>query len=104
MTDNTEEGLIQIPTVWGDWKNVQTTYANHLFITHRSGEFYLIFGELSHPMVVQPTQETLPSSIEITPVARIALTPDNMVKFAELISKVANDYLGDQEDKGSEVD
>jgi hypothetical protein len=97
MTENTEEQSIQVPMVWGDWKNTQTTYANHLFITHQSGEFYLVFGELSHPMVIQPTQESIPDRVEITPVARIALTPETMVRFAEVIASNVNKFLETQE-------
>ena len=76
---------VMVRLVWGSSINVPTTYANNLFITHTANEFYLVFGELSP--VTELDIEQVPEYLEIKPVAKIAVTPENMVKFADVIAE-----------------
>ena len=75
---------IAIKLVWEDTNDIPTTYANNIYITHAGNEFFLVFGELSPLMELDP--EKIPAEFMVKPVAKIAITPDNMLKFAEVIS------------------
>jgi len=75
---------ITIPVQWGDTDEIPTLYANHLYITHSGGEFYLVFGELAP---VNIDQENPPDALEIKPLVKIAVIPENMRKFTEVIKK-----------------
>ncbi len=76
------DDTVLIPVKWKDAKDTQTRYANHLMVTHAGGEFYLVFGELFFPAMAQDEK---PEYVEIVPVARIAISPDNMIRFSEAI-------------------
>jgi hypothetical protein len=76
---------VTIKLVWGNSSNVPTIYANNLYITHAGSEFYLVFGEMSP--VTEFNLDELPEHLEIKPVAKIAVTPENMIRFAEAISE-----------------
>jgi hypothetical protein len=77
---------IVIPVHWGAADNLQTLYANQLFITRAGPEFYLVFGELVSPLAFNSSE--LPSSLEIKPIARIVVSPDAILKFSDVISKI----------------
>ncbi len=81
---------IPISLKWGEANQIPTIYANHLYITHSGGEFYLVFGELA--AIINIDKENPPESLEIKPVAKIAITPDNMLRFAEVIQTNLNNY------------
>ena len=78
----TEE--ISIKLTWGNPADVPTVYANNLYITHAGNEFYLVFGEM--PPITELDANRLPEHLEIKPVAKIAVTQENMVKFADAIA------------------
>ena len=73
-----------IPVEWSTADHLPTVYANHLLISHAGPEFYLIFGELVPPAVLKEDQ--LPDKVDIKPVAKIAVSPDAMLRFAEAIA------------------
>jgi hypothetical protein len=80
---------ITIPLEWGETTEIPTLYANHLYITHSGGEFYLVFGELAP---VNIDQENPPDTLVIKPLVKIALIPENMLKFAEVIKKNVDNF------------
>jgi hypothetical protein len=73
------EGSV-IPIRWRSSEDLPTIYANQLLITHAGGEFYLIFGEFVPPLI---DKGFLPENVYIKPVAKIAITPQNMAMFNE---------------------
>lgn len=87
---------MQIPLYWGSDKNLQTTFANQLFITHSGGEFYLVFGEVILPPFLNASE--LPDELEITPKVRLAVTPTAMHTFATLIIEQLG-HLHEEEDE-----
>ncbi|MBI1800610.1 MAG: hypothetical protein HYR71_03155 [Chloroflexi bacterium] len=78
---------IQIPVHWGAVDHLPTLYANQLFITNAGQEVYLVFGEITPPVVVNPAD--LPKQLEIKPVAKIAVSREAMLKFREAINAIA---------------
>jgi hypothetical protein len=76
---------ISIPLVWGDIDRLDTIYANHLYIIHSGGEFFLVFGEMT-PMILEGR---VPEHLEIKPVAKIAVSPVNMIRIANVIKEIA---------------
>lgn len=84
-----EEQQITIPLRWGDSSQIPTVYANHVLITHSGGEFYLVFGEL---VPINIDKDDPPDFLEIKPVAKIALMPDNMLRLAEIIQNNVDNY------------
>jgi hypothetical protein len=81
-TEQQQEGFA-IPLRWGDASTIPTIYANHLFLTHAGGEFYLVFGELAP--VTHIDKDSPPDCLEIKPVVKIAITSENMLGIAEAI-------------------
>ncbi|MFZ5821952.1 MAG: DUF3467 domain-containing protein [Chloroflexota bacterium] len=75
---------VAIRLVWGDSANIPTIYANNLYITHAGSEFFLVFGEMSP--IMELDIEKMPEELIIKPVAKIVIAPENMVKFADVIS------------------
>jgi hypothetical protein len=82
--DDSEGKGITIRLQWESAEDVLTVYANHLYISHAGGnEFYLVFGELGPQ--VDLDRDNPPECLEIEPVAKIAVSPPNMIKFSEVI-------------------
>jgi hypothetical protein len=71
----------QIELVWGSLSDIPTVYANQLLISHAGGEFYLVFGEF----VAAEVEMEKSRKILIRPVAKIAMTPQSMVRMVEVI-------------------
>lgn len=80
---------ITIPLRWGDTTETPTLYANHLYITHSGREFYLVFGELAP---VNIDQDNPPDTLVIKPLVKIAIIPENMLKFIEVIRKNVDNF------------
>ena len=76
---------VTINLVWGNPDSIQTIYANNLYVTHAGSEFYLVFGELQP--LLQIDKDKFPSQLEIKPVAKIAISQENMLKFADAITE-----------------
>jgi hypothetical protein len=90
---------VQISLQWGDASQISTVYANQLYITHSGGEFYLVFGELAP--ITNMDKDNLPEYLEIKPVAKIAITPENMLRFSEVIQTNINNFERDIIDQES---
>ena len=76
---------VTLPVLWKKADNIPTVYANQLIISHATqGEFFLFFGEMTPPATVNPAD--YPEYLEVTPVAKIAISPENMLRFAEVIA------------------
>jgi hypothetical protein len=76
----------KIRVVWGSADDIPTTYVNNLFISHAGSEFYLIFGELSPPIILGKGKEEIPESIVIKPVIKLAISPEAMIQMADVIN------------------
>jgi hypothetical protein len=93
-----DETEVLVPLRWGPTDEIKTVYANHLIITHAGNEFYIIFGEM--PPVFDLTPENAPDFLEIKPVAKISVAPENMKRFAAAIRENVEKYS--KREKGSE--
>lgn len=88
---------VPIKLIWGASEKAPTIYANHLYITHAGNEFYLVFGELSPFLDLDA--ENLPEHLEIQPKIKIAVSPENMVKFADAIQENVTKFKQNLSDK-----
>ena len=80
---------------WRENEELTTLYANHVYVSHAGNEFYLVFGEVVPPNIADESDfETLPEYLDITPVARIAIAPDAMLKIVGAISSNVEAYMG----------
>ena len=100
MTDNNaaEAAQIGIPikTVWPKDAIGQTPtiYANQLLITHAGPEFFLVFGVVT-PVLAGPDEELDIAELgplTVTPVAKIAVSPDTIAAMAEAIQSNVETY------------
>lgn len=85
-----EHNPITIALKWKTLDNLPTLYANQLFITHATGEFYLFFGEASPPLVLNPAE--MPPYIEVFPKAKIVVAPEMMSRISELIRRNLDNF------------
>ncbi|MBN1148409.1 MAG: DUF3467 domain-containing protein [Anaerolineales bacterium] len=88
---------VYIKVKWGTADGIQTVYANQLYITHAAGEFYLVFGELAPLMELD--KDNPPDSIEVVPVAKIAITPNSMQAFTRAMQDNIEKYSKRLEEK-----
>lgn len=77
----TEKG---IPVLWEDDDSLDTHYVNNMFVSHSTGEFYIVFGELS-PIVRNENME-LPDAVYVKPVVRLVISPDNLKEFLDILN------------------
>jgi len=73
---------------WQDASDLPTLYANQVYISHAGGEFYVIFGEVQQPVLVNLTPEELQkiAEVEVKPVVKLVFTPETMISIAEAIA------------------
>jgi aromatic ring-opening dioxygenase LigB subunit len=90
-TESEELGLA-IPMKWKPISDIPTIYANNLLISHGGGEFYLVFGEMIPPFIIDTNIDKIPEVVDIRPVARIAVTPENIERFADALIKNIEKY------------
>lgn len=77
---------------WEGIEDLPTVYANHIVVTHASGdEFYLVFGEAAPPTAFIQRQTI--DRVPIRPVAKIAVSPGSMLRIAQAISQNAQTFL-----------
>ena len=81
MREGVESGTVEVKVRWKDFRDLKTTYANQLLVTHAGKEFYLVFGELVPPA---PGGD-MPECVEIEPLVRIAVSPGAMLDIAKAI-------------------
>jgi len=100
MTDNNAAqpaGIgIPIRTVWPKdaISEAHTIYANQLLITHAGPEFFLVFGVVT-PVLAGPDEELDIAELgplTVTPVAKIAVSPDTIAAMAEAIQSNVETY------------
>lgn len=86
-----KQGSIQILINWDSklMDDLDTIYANQFLITHAQGEFYLVFGETFFATL---EKKDIPNQIKIKPVAKIALTPEVMMRITAIINENVNNY------------
>jgi hypothetical protein len=87
---------IPIRTTWPkeDISKTPTIYANQLLITHAGPEFFLVFGVVT-PVLVGPDEQldvTELGPLTVTPVAKIAVSPETMATMAEAIQNNVESY------------
>ncbi len=71
---------------WDDNTGLPTVYANQAIVSHAGGhEFYLIFGEALVPAVVLQGESI--EEVHVRPVAKIALTPQTMMRVADAVQQ-----------------
>lgn len=100
-----EAQALAIPLEWGSGEDIPTLYANQLIITHSGGkEFYLVFGEAVLPLqtLLNLGKENLPKSVPVKPLAKIAVSPQTMIEFANLININVNNFLRKSENSTDE--
>lgn len=76
---------------WDPGADVNTTYANQLFLSHAGNQFYLVFGEARVPAYFR--EDDAPEEVPVSVVARIAVTPDAMLEFRRAIDANVDRYL-----------
>jgi len=72
---------------WDSADELPVKYANHFFISFTGDEYFLIFGELSPPIVENITDKDIPSTLKIKPIVKLAIPKGAMITIAKLISK-----------------
>lgn len=90
-----DETVIPVSLEWPETIDLPTVYANQLFISHAGREFFLIFGEVTPPVLTKITPERLQElkSIEIKPVAKIAISAEAMPEIAKVIEENVANFL-----------
>ena len=85
-------GTVGIPIRWGKSDQLETVYANNLFITNAGSEFYLVFGEVAPPTESAGGQPP-PKFVEVKPVVRIAISPQAMIQIANVIGQNVSRFM-----------
>lgn len=81
---------VEVRLVWDKPSEAQTIYANNLIISHSGSEFYMVFGEMEPWLELDPT--IAPIELHVKPIVKIAISHENMLKFAEIINGNVNQY------------
>lgn len=81
---------VEVRLVWDKPSEAPTIYANNLIISHSGSEFYMVFGEMEPWLELDPS--IAPIELTIKPIVKIAISHENMLKFAEVINGNVNQY------------
>lgn len=92
-----ERRRVTIPTRWGTTGDLPTLYANQLYVSRSGPEYYLIFGELEPPILIG--DEDAPEVLYTKPVAKIAVSPEAMLRFAQAIADIAGRSSDEDEEE-----
>lgn len=84
---STEEVAKVVKINWLPQDGLSTVYANHLIVSHTGNEFYLVFGEL-----VPPAPGKVPEELDVIPVARVAVSPESMLRMMGALQKNVSGY------------
>lgn len=79
------EGLVQARLRWQDTAGLPTLYANQVYITHAGTEFYVVFGEVQLPVLVNVRPEDI-GELEVKPVAKLVFTPEAIIPIVEAMA------------------
>jgi hypothetical protein len=71
---------------------------------HFGSQYYLVFGEVIPPVMLDPHKEDTPNFVEIKPVAKIAVTPENMRLFSKAVQQSIQKSLDNIEANESSID
>lgn len=98
--------VVEIEIVWPETvKDLPTTYANQLLISHAGPEFFLVFGIVTPP--VPPADRELDlgemDALEVSPVVKIAISAEAMLAMAETIKTNIERYRASKRLRDSEV-
>lgn len=101
---------ITVRLIWPETvKDLPALYANQLFISAAGSEFFLIFGTVTPPLLLPYQEEELAKleTIEVMPVAKIAVSPGAMLSMAEIIQMNVAKYVerkesGEKESRDAE--
>ena len=93
-TNTDSQELIQINLTWGSEQHLETVHINQLKLVFSGAEFYLTFGELVPPLL---NQQDLPTSIEVLPRVRLAISPAAMKGMAEVIFNETRRFIKEDE-------
>ena len=99
-----QEKVRDVPLKWGANENVPVYYANQLFIGHTNNEFYLVFGDVQVPLLINPSKAEIPKELIIKPVARVMLTPNAMQEFTKAMNINLSSYLNMNAQEDTEDD
>lgn len=81
-----------------DWRVADdhtASFANQFMVQIAKDEFVLTFGQLVPPALVQPTREeieSLPERISPQVIARVAVTPNGLRQFIQLLQQQLSLY------------
>jgi hypothetical protein len=100
--DDDKAFQIEAELSWGSLEGVPTIYANQLYIGFTRTEFYLVFGDLVLPLILNPSQENLPKELAVTPSVRLVVSHAAMVEFAKAINQNLGKYLEMQDRQSDE--
>ncbi len=90
-----DDGSVTIKLRRSTTDDLDTIYANHFLITFTGTEFYLIFGEVIPPALVDEDDlSAVPEFVDIKPLARLAITPATMLKITDAINRTVKNTLG----------
>ena len=88
MPEQTDSG-IELKLRWDDASALPTLYANQVYITHAGGEFFVIFGEVQVPILLNVTPEEFSrhAFVTVKPVARLVMTPEGMRAIVDAMTR-----------------
>lgn len=82
---------IKVEIKWKPDSNLESIYVNHIKMTHTGPEFYLTFGELPMPAILQG--QKFPKELEIIPKVRLVISPEQIKAISDVISENCEIYL-----------
>jgi hypothetical protein len=85
-----KDAPIKVKMTWGSLRDIPTIHSDQLLITAINNEYYLVFGETE--LIGLINKENPPKEVAIKPVAKIAVNPQNILKFDEVIHKTIEIY------------
>jgi len=99
MTKEHKGKIIPIDLKWQDASELPTLYANHMYMNHSGGEFYVIFGEAQLPIMINPTPEDIENlkDIKIKPVVKLVFTPQSMTAIVNAMIENIQKFQAKQE-------
>ena len=93
------EGVVQLKIRWQDAHDLPTLYANQVYISHAGGEFYVLFGELQQPVLINVTPDELAEEgeVPVKPVAKLVFTPECIATISEALQDNVRKYWAQQQ-------
>lgn len=92
------EGYVQLPAVWVGAEDLPVNFVNQFVGVVQPGEVFLNLGTVVPPTILGATDEERRAQVEslrfiqVKPVARIALTPDRLREFIQVLNETLANY------------